>query len=369
MSRLLSGGDLQRVFTQGHGIPFTHAVLPGPSVAYWACKGDLLDISWETVQTAVDQGTRIVRRWYYVMARDLKGAAIVFIVGANEKLRIPFHRISVTMEESTTPSTGFLPDSRSGYMLRSEETQSLTSVPYGTIMNDQGSVSGNTILQQPLRWVVPNADSAVAATFVAVLHPPVVVSEQVAKQLAALSNQAGLNTTMGFHKDLGYLSLQELLVRIDYVVIHLAMERLLKNDSDKELSSFLICAQIKQSIEQSEWEVVLDHGPGAVRQLYSFDRTKNEARLLHRIPFTHVSQIYVCTKVSRGVDCAKRSESKSRHINRYSLFPSRRRFCVSKWYLIPSFKVASKRLQRPMIQQSDSRLCCPAKTLQRKFRS
>ncbi|GJJ68900.1 hypothetical protein EMPS_01246 [Entomortierella parvispora] len=239
---LLSGGDLQRVFTQGHGIPFTHAVLPGPSVAYWACKGDLLDISWEAVQTAIDQG-------------------------ANEKLRIPFHRISVTMEESTPPSTGFLPDSRSGSLLRSEETQTLTSVPYGTIMNDQGSVSGNTILQQPLRWVVPTADSTVAATFVAVLHPPVVVSEQIAKQLAALSNQAGLNTTMGFHKDSGYLSLQELL--------------------------------IKQSIEQPQWEVVLDHGPDSVRQLYSFDRTKNEARLLHRIPFTHVSQIYICTKALR----------------------------------------------------------------------
>lgn len=130
------------------------------------------------------------------------------------------------MEESTTPSTGFLPDSRAGYLLRSEETQSLTAVPYGTIMNDQGSVSGSTILQQPLRWVVPNADSAVAATFVAVLHPPVVVSEQVAKQLAALSNQAGLNTTMGFHKDLGYLSLQELLVIIDSDAIHSAMKRL-----------------------------------------------------------------------------------------------------------------------------------------------
>ncbi|KAG0057069.1 hypothetical protein BGZ83_001918 [Gryganskiella cystojenkinii] len=238
----LSNGDLERIFTQGHGIPFTHAVLPGPSVAYWGSKEDLLDVSWDSLREAVEQG-------------------------ANEKIKIPFHRISVTMEESTMPSTGYLPETRPGYLLRTEETQTLTSVPYGTIMNDQGSVGFNTILQQPLRWIVPTSDPTVAATFVAVLHPPVAVSEQVAKQLAALSNQAGLNTTMGFHKDSGYLSLQELL--------------------------------INKSIEQSQWEVTLDQGPEAVRQLYSFERTKNEARLLHRIPFTHISQIYICTKLLR----------------------------------------------------------------------
>ncbi|KAF9987485.1 hypothetical protein BGZ65_003372 [Modicella reniformis] len=79
-------------------------------------------------------------------------------------------------------------------------------------MNDQGSVSATTVLRQPLKWIVPSADVAVEAAYVAVLHPPVIVAEDVAKQLAALSNQAGLNTTMGFHKDSGYLSLQESLL-------------------------------------------------------------------------------------------------------------------------------------------------------------
>ncbi|KAF9952574.1 hypothetical protein BGZ72_006111 [Mortierella alpina] len=238
----LTGGDLQRVFREGHGLPMTHAVLPGPSVAYWASKADLLDVSWVVLSAAIEQG-------------------------ANEKIKVPFHRICIIMEESTQSACGYLPTERSGFLLSQEETSNLSTVPYGSIMNDQGSVSGTTVLQQPLRWIVPNTDSSVEATYVAVLHPPVVVAEEVAKQLAALSNQAGLSSTMGYHRDPGYLSLQELL--------------------------------INQNIEQTQWEIVLDQGAGAVRQLYSFDRTKNEARLLHRIPFTHISQVYLCTKILR----------------------------------------------------------------------
>ncbi|KAF9965030.1 hypothetical protein BGZ70_005522 [Mortierella alpina] len=238
----LTGGDLQRVFREGHGLPMTHAVLPGPSVAYWASRADLLDVSWDVLSTAIEQG-------------------------ANEKVKVPFHRISIIMEESTQSACGYLPTERSGFLLSQEETSNLSSVPYGSIMNDQGSVSGTTVLQQPLRWIVPNTDSSVEATYVAVLHPPVVVAEEVAKQLAALSNQAGLSSTMGYHRDPGYLSLQELL--------------------------------INQNIEQTQWEIALDQGPGAVRQRFSFDRTKNEARLLHRIPFTHISQVYLCTKILR----------------------------------------------------------------------
>lgn len=118
------------------------------------------------------------------------------------------------MEDSTTSSTGHLPTDRSGFLLSEEETFSLNTVPYGSIMNDQGSVGPTTILQQPLKWIVPNTDTEIEAAYVAVLNPPVVVAEDVAKQLAALSNQAGLNNTMGFHKDPGYLSLQERLVMI-----------------------------------------------------------------------------------------------------------------------------------------------------------
>lgn len=239
---LITNKDLQTVFTQGHGIPFTHAELPGPSVAYWASKVDLLDVSWEALTTAVEQG-------------------------ANEKVKIPFHRISITMEEAMASSSGYLPSTRSGFLLSEEETQTLNSVPYGTIMTDQGSVSATTILQHPLRWVVPNSEPSVEAAYVGTLHPPVVVSEEVAKQLAALSNQAGLNATMGNHKDPGYLSLQEML--------------------------------INHNIEQAQWEIVLDQGPNAIRQLFSFDRTKNEGRLIHRIPFTHISQVYMCTKLLR----------------------------------------------------------------------
>ncbi|KAF9573629.1 hypothetical protein EC968_008266 [Mortierella alpina] len=252
----LTGGDLQRVFREGHGLPMTHAVLPGPSVAYWASKADLLDVSWDALSAAIEQG-------------------------ANEKVKVPFHRISIIMEESTQSACGYLPTERSGFLLSQEETSNLSSVPYGSIMNDQGSVSGTTVLQQPLRWIVPNTESSVEATYVAVLHPPVVVAEEVAKQLAALSNQAGLSSTMGYHRDPGYLSLQELL--------------------------------INQNIEQTQWEIVLDQEAGAIRQLFSFDRTKNEARLLHRIPFTHISQILrqqlsfntlfqSCFKETAGVD-------------------------------------------------------------------
>lgn len=116
------------------------------------------------------------------------------------------------MEEAKSPSAGHLPTSRTGFLLSEEDTFRLNSVPYGSIMNDQASVSATTILQHPLKWIVPSADAAVEAAYVAVLHPPVIVAEDVAKQLAALSNQAGLNTTMGFQKDSGYLTLQESLV-------------------------------------------------------------------------------------------------------------------------------------------------------------
>ncbi|KAI8349502.1 mediator of RNA polymerase II transcription subunit 1-domain-containing protein [Mortierella sp. GBAus27b] len=256
----LSGRNLQRILTHGHGIPMMHAVLPGPSVAYWASKADLLDVSWDDLLTAIEQG-------------------------ANEKVKIPFNRISISMEEAKLPSAGHLPISRTGFLLSEEDAFLINSVPYGSIMNDQGSVSATTILQQPLKWIVPSADAAVEAAYVAVLHPPVIVAEDVAKQLAALSNQAGLNTTMGFHKDSGYLTLQESL--------------------------------ISKSTEQTQWVVTLDQGPNALRQCYSFDRTKNEARLIHRIPFTHISQVYICTKLLRQQvafntlfqSCFKESES------------------------------------------------------------
>ncbi|KAF9362746.1 hypothetical protein BGX34_005574 [Mortierella sp. NVP85] len=189
------------------------------------------------------------------------------VTGANEKVKIPFNRISIAMEEATLPTAGHLPLSRTGFLLSEEDTFRLNTVPYGSIMNDQASVSPTTILQQPLKWIVPSADAAVEAAYVAVLHPPVIVAEDVAKQLAALSNQAGLNTTMSFHKDSGYLTLQESL--------------------------------INGSTEQTQWAITLDQGPNAIRQCYSFDRTKNDARLIHRIPFTHISQVYICTKLLR----------------------------------------------------------------------
>ncbi|KAF9580681.1 hypothetical protein BGW38_002580, partial [Lunasporangiospora selenospora] len=188
----LTGGNLQKVLTTGHGIPFMHAVLPGPSVAYWAPKSELSGLSWEALATAIEQG-------------------------ANEKVKVPFHRINIVMEESIVSGSGhvagsgYLPLERSGFLLSEEETLTMTTVPYGSIMNDQGSVGPMTILQRPLRWVVPTTDLSVEAIYVAVLNPPVVVSEEIAKQLAALSNQAGLTTTMGSHKDMGYLSLQEML--------------------------------------------------------------------------------------------------------------------------------------------------------------
>ncbi|KAF9580295.1 hypothetical protein BGW38_003118, partial [Lunasporangiospora selenospora] len=56
---------------------------------------------------------------------------------------------------------------------------------------------------------------------------------------------------------------------------------------------------IDHSTEQTQWRLAIDQGPGSVEQLYSFDRTKIEARLIHRIPFTHISQVYVCTKLLR----------------------------------------------------------------------
>ncbi|KAF9438805.1 hypothetical protein BGZ76_004404 [Entomortierella beljakovae] len=238
----ITGRDIFKVLTQGHGIPMTHAVLPGPSVSYWVSKNDLFGVSWDDLSTAIEQG-------------------------ANEKVKIPFHRISITMEESTSALSGYLPNDRLGFLLSEEESYSLNAIPYGSIMNDQGSVNATTILQHPLKWIVPNVDTSIEATYVAILHPPVVVAEEVAKQLAELSNQAGLNTTMGAHKDSGYLSIQECL--------------------------------LSQSADQTQWEVTLEQGRNSVRQIYSFDRTKNEARMLYRIPFTHISQIYICTKLLR----------------------------------------------------------------------
>ncbi|KAF9407956.1 hypothetical protein BGZ94_002500 [Podila epigama] len=202
------------------------------------------------------------------MDADLKELFRREMYGANEKIKVPFHRINITMEESLAPSSGYLPAERSRFLLTEEETQTLNSVPYGTIMTDQGSVSATTILQHPLRWVVPKSDPSVEAAYVGILNPPVIVCEEVAKQLAALSNQAGLNATMGLNKDQGYLSLQEYLIGKD--------------------------------VEQTQWVIVLDQGPNAIRQLYSFDRTKTEARLIHRIPFTHISQVYMCTKLFRS---------------------------------------------------------------------
>jgi len=41
----------------------THAVSPGPSVAYWASKEDLIDISWDDLLLSIEQGTTLT--WSY----------------------------------------------------------------------------------------------------------------------------------------------------------------------------------------------------------------------------------------------------------------------------------------------------------------
>ncbi|KAF9974437.1 hypothetical protein BGZ73_002179 [Actinomortierella ambigua] len=248
-------GNLEKVLLQAHGIPLMHAVYAGPSVAYWAPYKDLSQLDWQSLSEFVDQG-------------------------ANEKIRVPFHRLCFSIEETSSAISGYLPSDRLGFLLSEEEQMTMdpSQVTYGTFFDTASNTAA------PSRWIVPTVDTTIQAGFVAHLYPPVVVAESVARELAALSNATGVINTMGYTRDFGFSSLQELLVEGSSG--NNAHKHATNNHAGQENLSNQWSAVIKQSVEPT-------------KQLYSLDRRQDDGRVIRRIPFVHPWQIQPCLRLLR----------------------------------------------------------------------
>ncbi|KAG0251806.1 hypothetical protein DFQ27_008516 [Actinomortierella ambigua] len=251
-------GNLEKVLLQAHGIPLMHAVYAGPSVAYWAPHKDLNQLDWQSLAESVDQG-------------------------ANEKINIPFHRLCFSMEETSSAISGYLPGDRLSFLLTEEEQMTMdpSQVTYGTLFD----TASNTAT--PSRWIVPTVDATVQAGFVAHLCPPVAVAESVARELAALSNATGAINTMGYKRDFGFSSLQELLVEDN------------QNSNTHKNKNTANSSSTGQQNASNQWSTVVKQSVEPTRQLYSLDRRQDDGRLIQRIPFVHPWQIQHCLRLLR----------------------------------------------------------------------
>ncbi|KAG0224291.1 hypothetical protein BGW42_005200 [Actinomortierella wolfii] len=246
-------GNLEKVLLQAHGIPLMHAVYAGPSIAYWASRKDLNQLDWQSLAGSVDQG-------------------------ANEKISVPFHRLCFSIEESSAAISGYLPGDRLGFLLSEEEQMTMdpSQVTYGTLFDSASNTAA------PLRWIVPTVDTSIQAGFVAHLYPPVVAAESIARELAALSNATGAVNTMGYKRDLGFSSLQELLIE--------------DNNTSQSTAANKSAGQKNDS---NQWSAIVEQSAEPTKQLYSLDRRQDDGRLIKRIPFAHPWQIQSCLRLLR----------------------------------------------------------------------
>lgn len=89
--------DLTTVLLEGHGIPNLHLDYPGISIAYWMCKQAIDSSNWNEIKHAFQKGENHPA------------------LSNSSKLLISF--------EDSIQTLCYVPPSRSGYLLESNETE------------------------------------------------------------------------------------------------------------------------------------------------------------------------------------------------------------------------------------------------------
>lgn len=60
----ITNGDVQKILTEGHGIPLFNVDRVGPSIAYWAPKHQIMEIDWKFIKDIIIQGTVHIAKGY-----------------------------------------------------------------------------------------------------------------------------------------------------------------------------------------------------------------------------------------------------------------------------------------------------------------
>ncbi|KAI8641571.1 mediator of RNA polymerase II transcription subunit 1-domain-containing protein, partial [Parasitella parasitica] len=227
--------ELTNVLTQGHGIPNLHLNYPGISIAYWMDKEHMDSINWQEVKTTFETG--------------ISHSAL-----ANTS------RLLISFEDSIQPLT-YIPESRPSCLLGNEAEDSIDSEHFKVVTETAAPA-----FMPHFKFVRPlptHPESlSIPIRFVALLDPPMPVSDKVCQKLMNVTGLVSLDETTEVPCNSSSMSLEELLV------INVAKA---VSCSDKWISSF-------------------DDTP---EQLYTWMKSPpTSAKMVSRIPFQHSVQIY-----------------------------------------------------------------------------
>ncbi|RKP12661.1 hypothetical protein BJ684DRAFT_20815 [Piptocephalis cylindrospora] len=171
-------GSLATVLNYGHGLPLPDILHPGPGLAYWASAPTLLTVEdWESVNRAI-QASEIHDSFNH------------------------FHRVHFTLERTisqsiseeslladTATSTSSLLDTSIPSWLASDADGD--TVAPGLRVYQVVAEDDSILLNSPPRWLEPTIpkDGEWGTHFKAILEPPVLLTQGVVRELAALIHQ------------------------------------------------------------------------------------------------------------------------------------------------------------------------------------
>ncbi|KAF0415601.1 mediator of RNA polymerase II transcription subunit 1-domain-containing protein [Gigaspora margarita] len=238
-------GDIQKILTDGHGIPLFHVERVGPSIAYWAPKFRIHETDWNNVKDIIAKGDSC------------------------ESLGL-FYQLWIMMEESRSRNT-FLPIERNHYLIEENDDEYELLQSYDFMPQDLTF----PLLPTPLKFLQqPKDDSQTSANiqFVLWLFPPVYVTDTVAKEIEDLAGFFGSRIMTDDPKS---LSLEQLL--ISDIVPPAKMTR----GSTMDVS----------------WEKKFEDSP--YTQIYTLDIKHTNAKKIERIPFIYPFQIFSFIEILR----------------------------------------------------------------------
>ncbi|CAB4375075.1 unnamed protein product [Rhizophagus irregularis] len=255
----ITNGDVQKILTEGHGIPLFNVDRVGPSIAYWAPKHQIMEIDWKFIKDIIIQGEM------------------------HESFR-SLHRMWISMEKSRTPHL-FLPPGRNQYLLNDELENEIELMENYYISSELPEVQFS-LLQAPLKFLHPKEDSTIFASalieFVVWLDPPVYVSDNVARHIgsyAGIVNRGYFVSSAFQKKDPQTLSLEQLLIE--------GIIPPIKHSSTSRAPKII-----------HQWEKKFDDS--LYLQVFNLDSKCNtKARRIDRIPFSNLFQVYGLIKILR----------------------------------------------------------------------
>ncbi|CAG8799965.1 18289_t:CDS:2, partial [Gigaspora rosea] len=231
-------GDIQKMLTDGHGIPLFHVERVGPSIAYWAPKFRIHETDWNNVKNIIAKGDSC----------ESLGS---------------FYQLWIMMEESRSRNT-FLPIERNHYLIEENDDEYELLQSYDFMPQDLTF----PLLPTPLKVLQQPKDGSQTSAniqFVLWLFPPVYVTDTVAKEIEDLAGFFGSRIMTDDPKS---LSLEQLL--ISDIVPPAKMTR--------------------GSAMDVSWEKKFEDSPYI--QMYTLDMKHTNAKKIERFPFIYPFQIF-----------------------------------------------------------------------------